>query len=526
MTTLNGKIPSTYRESSRWFPVFNGSEFDIEPFAPCYIFPALQQDFLTSQRHPLTDVMGVSPYTSQAPDGSNATRSRAVLCVNGPARIRGSRATDTTQRFGSVTSDFPALARVGHATNPLSALRGKVLYPDTSAGGGVASRFSTPEYAVANGDVQDQKQVVMLSSDSLTAREGLCWVAPIPKLTDLASGVGKGHVFVLTSNLAAGVGQVAAATITVSGEFGILAGEPIAVYNTGLKKGFVGAVGWAVKIGDEYWLSEIDQYAMWSLITFSADTHGFSVGSTTQGKVADQDPITTSSFVALTPYPFSFLPTPRPTIHNPHNLIGLSGDDGIVAWNDNAGWFELIAILPVEKRRIQFELSDDMPTETITTTTDFTVLQAAEYTAGDVPVPTTLSDPMKLVINGLSGQKGEAEYSYRDEAWRITSFYRGETAGNATYLYTLTGTISGGTGTATIRNLADDTEIETGATLKDPLGHFAGLTSGYRGMCVKEGDDYYALGPYVVGVAWVDPTLRQTKDGTTYTTIDTAEDCV
>ena len=97
--------------------------------------------------------------------------------------------------------------------------------------------------------------------------------------------------------------------------------------------------------------------------------------------------------------------------------------------------------------------------------------------------------------------------------------------GDNHYLFTLTGTISAGAGTATIRNLPDTTEIATGVSLKDPLGHFAGLTSGYRGFCVKQGGIYYAIGPYVVNVRWDDPDLEQTRDGTTYTNIDTAEDC-
>lgn len=108
------------------------------------------------------------------------------------------------------------------------------------------------------------------------------------------------------------------------------------------------------------------------------------------------------------------------------------------------------------------------------------------------------------------------------------TYQEGRTRGGgnvAMYLFTLTGTISSGAGTATIRNLPDTTEIATGVSLKDPLGHFDGLTSGYRGFCVKQGGIYYAIGPYVVNVRWDDPNLEQTRDGTTYTNIDTAEDC-
>lgn len=93
------------------------------------------------------------------------------------------------------------------------------------------------------------------------------------------------------------------------------------------------------------------------------------------------------------------------------------------------------------------------------------------------------------------------------------------------YLYTLTSAVSAGSGTATIRNMADATEIATGQTVNDPLGHMDGLAIGRRGVCIKVNNAYYAITPYVVDVRWVDPDLEQSKDGTNYTNIDTAEDC-
>lgn len=94
------------------------------------------------------------------------------------------------------------------------------------------------------------------------------------------------------------------------------------------------------------------------------------------------------------------------------------------------------------------------------------------------------------------------------------------------YLFTLTGTIASGTGVATIRNLADTSEIATSQNVKDPLGHFDGLTSGYRGFCTKQGSDYYALGPYVTKVRWADPVVEYSRNNsTTWINIDTAEDC-
>ncbi|QDV23425.1 hypothetical protein [Aureliella helgolandensis] len=100
-----------------------------------------------------------------------------------------------------------------------------------------------------------------------------------------------------------------------------------------------------------------------------------------------------------------------------------------------------------------------------------------------------------------------------------------EGSGDNHYLYTLTAAMSSGSGTATIRNMADDEEIETGAIVVDTLGMFDGLAIGQRGICIKSGEAYYSIGPYVTRVRWADPDLEYTKDGTNWTNIDTAEDC-
>lgn len=101
-----------------------------------------------------------------------------------------------------------------------------------------------------------------------------------------------------------------------------------------------------------------------------------------------------------------------------------------------------------------------------------------------------------------------------------------QSGGESHYLFTLTGTVASGSGTATIRDVTDSTEIATGATLKDLLGHFDGLTSGYRGFCFKKGSLYYALGPYTTKVRWSSPNLEYSRDNaSTWLNIDTAEDC-
>ena len=103
---------------------------------------------------------------------------------------------------------------------------------------------------------------------------------------------------------------------------------------------------------------------------------------------------------------------------------------------------------------------------------------------------------------------------------------RGGGGGDKHYLFTLTATMASGSGACTIRNMADDAEIATSQTVVDTLGFFDGLASGQRGICIRQGGVYYAIGPYVTSVRWDDPDLEYSKDdATTWVTIDTAEEC-
>ena len=238
-----------------------------------------------------------------------------------------------------------------------------------------------------------------------------------------------GVVFTLTSDLADTVSATATATVLVTGVNGVPVSSSITVYNTGRKKSWTGAVGWAVLVGNQFWVAEVNQYPIRSVVTFNADTHTFSPVATYQGKVADQDTISVSAMDATTPYPFSFVPSPFPTITNPYNLIGLSGDKGLVTYNENSDEFQLVAVYPQEKRRVAFKLTEDMTTVTITDTDKFLPTETREFTSGEMPFlpspPTdSIYDPMKLVIDGKEDDLGIVEYSYRAERWEITSFRR------------------------------------------------------------------------------------------------------
>lgn len=243
------------------------------------------------------------------------------------------------------------------------------------------------------------------------------------------SEVPGGVVFTLTGNLAGSVGSTASASVVVSGVSGVSVGYSITVYNTGNKTSWTGALGWAVKVGSQFWAAEVDQYPIRSLVTLNANTHTFSSGSTYQGKVADQATIGIASMIATTTYPFAFIPSPLPAITNPLNLIGLSGDRGMVTYNETADEFQLAEIYPQEKRRVAFKLTADMADVTITSTTDYAPTESREFTSGEMPhlpsPPTEpIYDPLKLIIDGKDGDQGVIEYSYRADQWQVTSFRR------------------------------------------------------------------------------------------------------
>ena len=155
---------------------------------------------------------------------------------------------------------------------------------------------------------------------------------------------------------------------------------------------------------------------------------------------------------------------------------------------------------------------------------------AADKTPAILLEPIADGEMGKAVIHGLAlARVGSGSTSERtatpDSEVKLLPVLLGSGSVLAHYLFTLTGTISSGSGAATIRNLADDSDIAT-ATVKDPLGHFDGLTSGYRGYCFAAGGNYYAIGPYVIDVRYVlDTALEQSRKPGTYTNIETPEEC-
>jgi hypothetical protein len=230
-------------------------------------------------------------------------------------------------------------------------------------------------------------------------------------------------VFSLSSNLTPGIGNTALATVLVSGAAGLIPGDTILVYNTGEKKAFAGSLGWAISINGQLWIVEVNQYALLSLATLSSDTHGLSPGSGTVGDMADQRPIMLSSLTAVSTYPHSFIPSPLPTLTNPHNLLAKSGDQATVVYNETVDQWQIVAVHPAVMRAFRFKLTADMPAGLTPSTTSYSVQAPVwDHAGGDLPDPLPpLRDSYSLAANAKTNATGCAEYNWKLDVWEITS---------------------------------------------------------------------------------------------------------
>ena len=227
-----------------------------------------------------------------------------------------------------------------------------------------------------------------------------------------------GVVFTLTANLAGTVSATATATVTVSGDPNTPVSSTITVYNTGTKTAYTGAVGWAVKINGVWWLAEINQYALLSVATLSINTH---VISAPDGKIANQQTVTISALVAISSYPESFIPGTLPTLANPRNLIGLSGDKATVAYNRTNNTWEMLELRPANSRLAKIKLTASWPYGIDATATSFTVISNESEVGGEIPTISTVKDINSLAMNAKTDDTGIVRFNYVTAAWELVS---------------------------------------------------------------------------------------------------------
>ncbi len=275
----------------------------------------------------------------------------------------------------------------------------------------------------------------------------------------------RGVVFTLTSNLGNTVSNTATATVLISGVPGVTSGDSITVYNTGNKKAFSTAVGWAIRIGSQYWVAEVNQNALLAIGTLSSDTHDISGLHSNNGSVARQQTTTVSALVASSTYPHSFIPETLPNLSNPSNVVGISGDKVLVTYNETTDTWDILDVWPAIARRIRFKLTANWPSGLIATSTSTTAI--ATLSRGDLPAAGfSLNDRYSEAMNAKNNDEGEAEYNYVTEGWEIQFIFhtatlvRGKLAANfsstpSTFTVTPEIAINGilPSGTLTVQNI-------------------------------------------------------------------------
>lgn len=222
--------------------------------------------------------------------------------------------------------------------------------------------------------------------------------------------------FTLTANLA--VGGTAAATVISTNDPALSVGNSITVMAAGDERSYTGCKGLAIKVDNEWWVVKVDQHAILWEATLTDETHDFSVGGgNVPGAVASQQTIAFTSKEAMTPWPFSYLPT-SPAVTNPSNFVGVIGDKILVLHERSTDVNEIIAIFPATARAFQFEYTADRGTG-LTPSTAAKRSQALIGFSGDLPSTFNAKDSYYVGSNAKSGDKGIVVWDLNLEAWHI-----------------------------------------------------------------------------------------------------------
>jgi len=232
----------------------------------------------------------------------------------------------------------------------------------------------------------------------------------LPMYYEAAKG-SRAVVFELNEQLDRGVGQTAEAEVVESSDTSLTAvGATITLINTGGMQGLTGAQGVAVLFNEQWWVFVLDQQALLATFTFTDSTH------TTSGtfSISDQATFTISDLTSLTPYPFNDLP-PTAIITNPLNLIALSGDIGLVAYNVETDEYVLIDVYPAKTRRFYFRIITGWPPGLDQTSTNAELIcPDSTHHGGDTNWATiTLRDRFNVAPNASDGDIGICQLNYK-----------------------------------------------------------------------------------------------------------------
>lgn len=207
--------------------------------------------------------------------------------------------------------------------------------------------------------------------------------------------------FTLTADLAKTLGATATATAfaanTLTG-----ATDSITVKNPGLFRTFSGAKGLAMKVGEEYWILIVDQPALKILAQLDVHTTANRDGADAREaqaiiKTASPAP------VALTGYPYSFVPTQDVSVPNPRDLWGEDGDYVELSWDTVADDYFVSKVFRQRQDFFWGTLASDHPGG-LAATLSINPAQAAS--SGAYPsTPVSVTDTYNAAINAKSGDR-------------------------------------------------------------------------------------------------------------------------
>lgn len=239
-------------------------------------------------------------------------------------------------------------------------------------------------------------------------------------VTDLSATSGTGTVTFTTSTDIVATG----ASITLLNPIGELA--------------YTGAIGTAIKIGNSWYVIEVNRPEAWLQVTFDCNSHDWTSGDSPRGFNADQTTtLTVSSTTTLSSYPVNDLGSI--TISNPYNLNWITGDRALLRKQDNNDYL-VVKVLHAVCLRFRFKLSANAP-DGLTPTLTATAICPTNSDSGPPPSGTiSIQDIYGLAHNAKTNHKGIAEYDYNNGWWYVT-----ECEHNALrFRGTLNGSLSGG----------------------------------------------------------------------------------
>jgi hypothetical protein len=240
--------------------------------------------------------------------------------------------------------------------------------------------------------------------------------------------------FTLTENLAYSAGAEADATVgsIIAGTTsGLEEGDPIVVYSLGARRSKVGCVGIGIRAPDgRYLVLELQQMALF--VKGTLKPLGGSGTLAQLGAFYNIATVEVENAVSLTPYEFNFIDTSKIgtgiTQSNRFRLNGNDGDNCILQYDAATDEYFLIAVYPLQARRIIAELTQDrLPGCPAGFEKDASITATPTYSF-DGPLPPSASfsvyDTFNIAIAAKDGDLAYCEWNHELQKYQIIELHR------------------------------------------------------------------------------------------------------